>query len=308
MNILIFGGAGFIGTQLTRKYLDLGHHVTVVDDCSNALEHEIYIHQTYAKFNFIYNKIENILEIKFSKYSYDIIYHLASESRPLKFSEKYSKIISSNVYGLEQLLIWMKCFSPNAKLIYASSSEVYGDTFTKLSEDLSSIINPSYPRNVYSISKMLSESILQNRLDVDWNIVRFFNVYGPNNRNDDTKVIPKIIECLKYDKTFQIAGDGENRRSYTWIDDIVKGLLKVAEIGPKHEIYNLGRPYDYSINELIEIVRKFKFLKIEYVDERVGEPKMRMCCADNAHVNLNWFPTVSIEEGLEYIFKIHGII
>lgn len=309
MNILIFGGAGFIGTQLTRKYLDLGHHVTVVDDCSNALESEIYIHQTYAKFSYIGNKIENILEIKFPKYSYDIIYHLASESRPLKFSEKYSKIISSNVYGLEQLLIWMERFSPNAKLIYASSSEVYGNNSSELTEESPSTLEIKYPRNIYATSKMLAESILQNRSDIDWNIVRFFNIYGPKNRFDDTKIIPMLIKAIKNKSVFEICGHGSQTRSYTYIDDLIEGLLKISSANHAHEVFNLGRDEAHSVEEIVySILERYPDFKYRHGVHRDGEPVHRSVNSSKAKEMLNWEPKYSLQNGLEKIFKYHGIV
>lgn len=296
--ILIFGGAGFIGNQLTEKYLKAGHHVTVVDDCSNALEERIYVHQTYANYKFMGAKIENILEINFPHYSYDIIYHLASESRPLKFQEKYDKIVSANIFGLTELLVWMKRFSPNARLIYASTSEVYGENTRKLSEETPCIINTKYARNVYATAKMLAETMLQNEQDINWNIVRFFNVYGPNFRGDDTKIVPMLMKAIKYNHEFEICGNGNQTRSYTHIDDVIDGLVKLGDAKCKHEIFNLGTERDYSIEEIILFVLEYFALKYKHIPARAGEPVYRLSDSSKAKRILNWEAKKSFPEEL----------
>jgi len=304
MKILIFGGAGFIGNQLTEKYLEAGHHVTVVDDCSNALEEQIYIHQTYAKYKYIGDKIENILEINFPYYSYDIVYHLASESRPLKFQEKYDKIVSANIIGLRELLVWMKRFSPDARLIYASTSEVYGENTGKLSEETPCIINTKYNRNVYATAKMLAETMLRNENDINWNIVRFFNVYGPINRSDDTKIIPMLMKAVKHDYEFEICGNGNQTRSYTHIEDVIDGLLKLGNAECKYEIFNLGAERDYSIEEIVSYVLEYFDLKYKHIPARAGEPVYRLTDASKAKQILNWEAKKSFPEELRKLLKL----
>jgi len=301
--ILIFGGAGFIGSQLTLNYLKKGDHVTVIDDCSNALERKIYYFKTFTNYTFINNKVEKILDIKLPKNNYDVIYHLASESRPLMFGQKYDRIISSNVTGLLNIVQYIKGYSPDSKLVYASTSEIYGENDNELKEDMSAVINTKYPRNVYAISKMLAESILQNNLNINWNIVRFFNAYGPENRDDDTKVIPSIIHAIKNKETFKICGTGEQTRSFTYIDDIINGLNLISTSKQKNETYNLGMNEAFSINELVDFVKKYKELDVVYIPERKGEPFNRLTDCHKAKEELNWCPDFTLDAGLKEIFK-----
>lgn len=304
-NILIIGGAGYIGTALTKKHSSIGDFVYVLDDMSNPL----FIHkdsqQTYpSNVKFIEGDISTIL-FHFSDINFDVIYHLASESRPTKFSEKYSDIIHSNITGILRIIGYIRDnkIENSCRLVYASTSEVYGEGQGSLREDDTLSLNPIYERNCYSISKIMAENILQNEKGLNWNIVRFFNVYGGQFDISDTKVIPTLKRCVENDDTFEICGDGNQTRSFTYIDDIVDGLLLTATTEHYHEIFNLGLDSQITINDLVSLVKiYYPELKVKYVDGRAGEPRYRLPDNTKAYEMLWWTPKITIEQGIESIF------
>lgn len=302
MNILVIGGSGFIGTQLSKKLLELSHEVTVLDDLSNSLIPSLDLN---SKYTFVYGKVEEINSV-LDITVFDVVFHLASESRPLMFSSSWEKIISTNVTGLLEI---NKSIHPKTKLIYASTSEVYGTNNSLLNEDLSCVINTKHQRNVYSISKMLSENILHNNPELNWNIVRFFNVYGPENRDDDTKIIPMIINAIKEDRHFAICGSGKQIRSYTYIDDAIDALILIMnENNRKHEIYNIGSGDYFSIEQLIRIIRNFVPINTVYINERKGEPFTRKVDSKKIKTLLGWSPQTKLPVGLKKILQYHELI
>jgi len=301
-NILIIGGRGFIGTRLARECVAKGDNVTVIDDLSNALS-IIIKNDAYTS---IANSIENINSINIENNQFDIIYHLASESRPLEFHSNHRKIVSSNVVGLLELLDFMKLNNLNekCKLVYASSSEVYGSNSSNLEEGMPSIIKTSHQRNIYSISKMLSESILFNSENVNFSIARFFNVYGPENREDDTKLIPMLMKAVQQKIPFEICGSGHQVRSFTFISDIVQGLIMMGEYEHSGDVFNLGNAH--SVHSVLDLVKKVQSihpkLEVKHVAGRKGEPFVRKVDSSKAEDLLHWEPLMSFEQGIDLIF------
>lgn len=286
--ILIIGGAGFIGTALTDRHLSLGDFVVVYDNMSNGMGPT---HHGNPNFGFVN---EDIVDIPFvwDTLDFDVVYHLASESRPAYFKEKYADIIDSNVTGLLHLLDVIK---PETKLIYASSSEVYGNSAKQAESSLLST-DTTKTRNVYSISKMLAESILFNNQHQNWNITRFFNVYGSVFREDEDKVIPNLLRAIDNNEPFTIYGDGNQVRCFTHIADIVRGLVMIANSDLNHEIINLGRSEPLTINNLVaefapavEIIRK---------PQRLGEPYYRNPETKKAKDLLGWHAEITMEDGM----------
>jgi len=297
-NVLIIGGSGFIGTQLTKAHLNEDDNVSILDNESNSLTISPQILDDQFFGRYYKNNVEEInthLNIE----EFDLIYHLASESRPLKFHDRYASIISANVVGIQEILKYIRT---DARLVYASTSEIYGDSRSdKLMEYEPAIINPQYPRNVYALSKLLGESILQNRTEVDWVVTRLFNSYGPENRADDTKVIPVIIDCLKNKKPFPLCGIGEQVRSFTYVDDTVRGLMAAAEHGIKNGTYNIGSDFYHTINELLEILK----LKVYKQGARLGEPVIRRADIQKSFDILGYKAEITLKQGLKKIFKYH---
>jgi len=304
-NVLIIGGWGFIGTQLTKAHLEKGDYVSVLDNESNNLpiQNGLISHKNFGSY---YHQNVEAINCSLTIENFDLVYHLASESRPLEFNKKYKKIIDANVIGLQEVLKYLR---PDTRLVYASTSEIYGDSENiKLSEKDVAYIQPEYSRNIYALSKLLAESILQNRTDKNWIITRLFNSYGPKNRIDDTKVIPMIINSIRNKEPFPLCGSGVQIRSFTYIDDTVRGLMKAGETIESHEIYNIGSPYYHSIKELIELVQSM--VEMDYIQKeyRLGEPVIRRADIEKSLHRLNFRAEIPLKQGLEKIFKYHNFL
>ncbi len=304
--ILNIGGDGFIGYELTKLHLELGDRVVVVDNCSNSLGFYPELMTLYPNYIFIKGDIENLSNIDFPCYGFDVIYHLASESRPNMFHEKCYDIVSSNIQGIQEIMLLIDKHGSigKTKIVFASTSEVYGYNDSVLCEDDDLMVNPKYQRNCYSLSKILVENILQNKLDYKWNIVRFFNTYGSVFRDDDTKIIPALKRSVVTGEPFNLYGDGNQTRSFTHISDLINGLVVLSSSDNNHEVFNLGNRSPIKMNDLIGIVRKYHpELKVVDGGEREGEPYFREPNSDKAYELLGWFPIVSLEEGIREIFS-----
>jgi nucleoside-diphosphate-sugar epimerase len=303
--ILILGGGGFIGLELAKKHLQMGDKVVVFDNCSNSMDFEC--EKLFGRPNIIFVKGDVVNLSQYTMNNIDVIYHLASESRPTMFEDHYRQIVDANVVGIRECL---KVCSPNTKIIFASTSEVYGHNNSELTEDSDCVITPYHRRNIYSLAKLMAENILQNELNYDWNIVRFFNVYGPVFRLDEDKVIPNILRSvMDRDNTgepFTIYGDGSQVRSFTHIDDIVNGLSMLSLSDLNHEIINLGRNEPISINDLVG--QHFPGLKVEYKPGRLGEPHTRIPSVEKARELLRWKAVIPLEQGIvDVINKCNNI-
>jgi len=279
-----------------------------LDNLSNSLSfNTIESYNNIQSERFIFNQgdVSDISSI-YDDIKFDVIYHLASESRPLEFENKYRDIISSNINGILSVIDYIKNNNLNNKcrLVYASTSEVYGYNTGSLVEGQDLIVNPKYSRNCYSLSKMLSENILYNEIEVDWVIARFFNVYGGNFNINDTKIIPMLKRCVQEDDTFEICGDGNQTRSFTHIDDLVHGLFLMSCLDDiQHEVYNLGVNIQTKINDLVDMVKKYHpNLKVKHIEGRKGEPYHRLPDNNKAYNDLNWKPKISLQQGIESIF------
>jgi len=269
-NVLVIGGYGVIGSELVLALMKLGYYVMVVDNLSNNV--------TQVKCNqFLKEDIENLDFTSLNKIP-DIVFHLASESRPTYFESKYKDIVNTNVNGTMKLIEFLENENPNCKVFYASSSEVYGYNDNLLFENDNLVTNTNYKRNIYSISKMLSESLLINS-KLDWIILRFFNVYSPMFRNDDNKIIPVIIKSIRNKSSIPIFGNGNRTRTFTSIKDVIYIILLILNNfdKTKKQIFNVSSNETLTINEVIQIAEKIAKTKIRktYHKEREGEPVNR---------------------------------
>ena len=290
--ILITGGGGFIGTHLAEFHVAKGDFVCVLDNNANSLGKPI----ENERYCYISQFCENLNKIKLNA-DFDVVYHLASESRPAMFAERHREIISANVGGMTEIL---NRVSYRTKIIFASTSEIYGDNPKNL-EDSYTMLQPGNPRAIYAYAKLLTESLLQNSKQFNWNIVRLFNVYGPDFREDDTKVIPSLIRAHKEKTPFTIYGDGEQVRCFTWYADVVDALVRISDSTCKHQTFNIGNTDEISINDLASIY--FPEVEIKYEAERIGEPRWRKPDITKIREEIGWMPLVDLNVGLSRLDK-----
>ncbi len=268
---LVTGGAGFIGYALSTKLIEMGYAVDVIDNLSIGKESKIP-----EGCNFLGGDIramENIVDN-----DYDYIFHLAALSRIQPSFESPYTTFSVNVDGTKEVVRYAK--RNKSKLIYAGSSSRHH--------------NPEL--SPYAMSKHMGEEWIKMEKKVfglSAEIVRFYNVYGPGELVDShmAAVIGKWRSQVEKNYPITIIGDGEQRRDFTHIDDIVDGLIRIAESDEKHEdAWELGTGNNYSLNEVYEMFKeKFNSVKV-YMSEEKGNYRKTLRINDDAIERLGWQP------------------
>lgn len=301
--VLVAGGAGFIGSYLCRELLGKGHKVICFDNLSTGDKSNIQEFLQNDNFTFIkgdvadpsaYNSIEN-LEI-------DEIYHLASPASVTYIMEYPVEAANANSNGTKNLLDLAR--KKNARLLFASSSEAYGDPKEHpQKETYWGNVNSVGVRSGYDEGKRFGEALCMayNReFGVQVRIVRIFNTYGPNSSIKDSRVVSQLLAQALRGEPLTVHGDGSQTRSFCYVSDIVAGFIKMmesSEIGP----INIGNPDEYKI---IDIARKIisatsSKSEIKFVSRPEDDPAVRKPDISLAKEKLNWSPVVPFDKGLE---------
>lgn len=298
--ILIAGGAGFIGTNLTKRLLSEGNKIIALDNFHTGYKKNIdeIIHDN---FTFIKHDIVNPLKIA---EEIDEIYNLASPASPPHYQANPLQTIKTNVYGTFNLLDLAA--EHDAKFLQSSTSEVYGEPLEHpQKESYWGNVNPNGLRSCYDESKRCGESICFNynrQHDARVKVVRIFNTYGPHMNPEDGRVVTNfIIQALK-DEDITVYGDGSQTRSFCYIDDMVEGLIKMMQspesfTGP----VNLGNPGEFTILEFAKMVidKIGSNSQIVYCPLPLDDPTQRKPDITLAKEKLNWEPKIILDEGLD---------
>ena len=255
---IITGGAGFIGSTLVKALLEKGaESILIIDDLSTGSESNISSVLNDERIEFINSRIEDVDNLDNLFSSYDFCYHLAAGVGVQYIMENLSDSLLTNILATHKVL--ESCQTNNIPVLLTSTSEVYGvaedDVWT---EDTKSLIGPTTKlRWSYAASKMIDEFIalsLYEEGKISPIIVRLFNIIGPNQLSKFGMVVPKFIEAALKNEDITIHGDGSQSRSFTWVDDVVNYLIKLAEIKPYGEIFNIGQTEEIAIKDLAELV------------------------------------------------------
>ena len=255
---IITGGAGFIGSTLVKALLEKGaESILIIDDLSTGSESNISTVLNDERIEFINSRIEDVDNLDNLFSSYDFCYHLAAGVGVQYIMENLSDSLLTNILATHKVL--ESCQTNNIPVLLTSTSEVYGvaedDVWT---EDTKSLIGPTTKlRWSYAASKMIDEFIalsLYEEGKISPIIVRLFNIIGPNQLSKFGMVVPKFIEAALKNEDITIHGDGSQSRSFTWVDDVVNYLIKLAEIKPYGEIFNIGQTEEITIKDLAELV------------------------------------------------------
>jgi UDP-glucose 4-epimerase len=255
---IITGGAGFIGSTLVKALLEKGaESILIIDDLSTGSESNISSVLNDERIEFINSRIEDVDNLDNLFSSYDFCYHLAAGVGVQYIMENLSDSLLTNILATHKVL--ESCQTNNIPVLLTSTSEVYGvaedDVWT---EDTKSLIGPTTKlRWSYAASKMIDEFIalsLYEEGKISPIIVRLFNIIGPNQLSKFGMVVPKFIEAALKNEDITIHGDGSQSRSFTWVDDVVNYLIKLAEIKAYGEIFNIGQTEEITIKELAELV------------------------------------------------------
>ncbi len=314
MNILITGAAGFIGSHLSKHFIDQGHFVLGLDNlCTGRMKN---IEEMIGHSNFEFNKVDVSkplpLEIV-KRRKWDWVMHFASPASPPKYFAIPIETMLVNAEGTHHLLNF--CKETGAKFFFASTSEVYGDPLVHPQpESYWGNVNPIGVRSIYDESKRYAEAMIYSyhrEYKVDVRVIRIFNTYGPKMDPEDGRVVTNLMFQALRGEPMTIYGDGKQTRSFQFISDLIDGIDRLMKSSHCYPV-NLGNPSEFTILEFAEVVKKIVSTKSEYVFLPLpqDDPKQRKPIISIAKKLLDWEPKVSLEEGLkktlEY-FKKHEV-
>jgi dTDP-glucose 4,6-dehydratase len=303
---VVTGGAGFLGSHLCDALLAQGHRVICVDNLETGSLQNVEHHKRETDFVFRNHDLTQHLEID---EPIDFVYHLASPASPIDYLRLPLQTLKVGSYGTHNALGLAKW--KRARFLIASTSEVYGDPQVHPQpETYWGHVNPIGPRGVYDEAKRYAEAMTMayhRQQGVDTAIVRIFNTYGPRMRANDGRAIPNFVSQALADKPLTVYGDGSQTRSFCYVDDLVRGLILLAESG-EHLPVNIGNPREMTLLELAEAVIRISGSKSEIVYEAlpVDDPQVRQPDITRARQILGWEPTVSLEDGLRKLLASLG--
>lgn len=297
--ILITGGAGFIGSHLCEKLLNDGNEVLALDNFFTGNKRNI----VHLLDNPYFEMIRHDITMPFFA-EVDEIYNLASPASPVHYQHNAIKTVKTSVMGAINMLGLAK--RKNAKILQASTSEVYGDPEVHPQpESYWGNVNTLGPRSCYDEGKRVAETLFINynrQNNVRIKIARIFNTYGPKMHPDDGRVVSNFIVQALMNKNITVYGDGKQTRSFQYVDDLTAGLISLMNdtdedfLGP----VNIGNPGEFTILELAEKVIELtnSKSKIVFMPLPEDDPLQRKPDITLAVEKLNWKPTINLESGL----------
>jgi UDP-glucuronate decarboxylase len=300
--ILVTGGAGFIGSHLCKKLLDENHKVICLDNLFTGSLKNIDRFKGYNNFEFINHDITK----PFFRDHIDEIYNLACPASPIHYQSNPIKTVKTCTIGVINMLGLAK--KNNAKILQASTSEVYGDPeIHPQKEDYNGNVNSLGFRSCYDEGKRCSETLFMNykrEHNLNIRIVRIFNTYGPNMTKNDGRVVSNFIIQALNGEDITVYGDGSQTRSFQFIDDLINGIIKMMNSNFTGPI-NLGNPKELSMKNLASIIIKQtnSLSKVVYEKLPKDDPKRRRPDISLAISKLDWKPKISLENGLQETIK-----
>jgi len=297
-NILITGGAGFIGSHLCEFFLGQGHEVICMDNLLTGNMDNVAHLFGQEGFQFIKH---NVTEYVYVGGKLDFILHFASPASPIDYLELPIQTLKVGALGTHKALGLAK--AKGAKFLLASTSECYGDPLVHPQrEDYWGNVNPVGPRGVYDEAKRCAEAITMayhRYHGLDTRIVRIFNVFGPRMRMNDGRAVPTFITQALRGEDITIFGDGSQTRSFGYISDLVDGIDRLMR-SDLHTPVNIGNPEEMTVldiaRKIVELTGSTSSLVFRPLPQ--DDPKVRRPDISKARAQLGWTPKVSIEDGL----------
>jgi dTDP-glucose 4,6-dehydratase len=299
---LVTGGAGFLGSHLCDRLVEDGHRVICVDNLETGSLQNVE-HLRGDQFLFINHDITSHLGVD---EPIDVVYHLASPASPIDYLRLPLQTLKVGSHGTHNALGLAKW--KRARFLLASTSEVYGDPLIHPQpETYWGNVNPIGPRGVYDEAKRYAEALTMayhRQQGLDTCIVRIFNTYGPRMRPHDGRAIPTFLRQALANEPLTVFGDGSQTRSFCYVDDLIEGLVRLAQSG-EHLPVNIGNPAEYTLLELAQKVIEATAATSEIVFEAlpVDDPKVRQPDITRARQLLGWEPQVSLEDGLRRLLQ-----
>jgi dTDP-glucose 4,6-dehydratase len=294
---VITGAAGFIGSHLSEALLDRGHSVVGVDNLLTGDLQNI-AHLRERDFEFIRHDVTRYIDIDGPV---DYVFHWASPASPIDYLELPIQTLKVGSLGTHNALGLAK--AKKARFVIASTSEVYGDPLEHpQKESYWGNVNPIGPRGVYDEAKRFAEAMTlayHRYHGVDTKIVRIFNTYGPRMRLRDGRAVPAFMSQALRGEDVTVFGDGTQTRSFTFISDLVAGILRLMD-SDTNEPVNIGNPHEVTIEQIARTIITLvgSSSRIVYRPLPVDDPKQRRPDISRAQAVLGWEPKVSLEEGL----------
>ena len=277
MKILVTGGAGFVGTNLCKRLVEEGHKVVSIDNYNTGLKSN---HQRGVKY--ITADLRNLKEFM----DVDVVFHMAAIARIQPSFENPKEYFTANANGTLNLVDW--CAKTNTPLIYAGSSSKHSGRF----------------KNPYTFSKDIGEDIIklyEEHFNLDATITRFYNVYGPHQLTEGgyTTLIGRWLNNIEKGIECEIYGDGEQRRDFTHVDDIVDALILIMEKDYYGSDFELGRGKNISVNEVAKMMK----INPVYKEAKPGEARHTLNESDDARMMLGWAPNRELKHYLKEVLK-----
>lgn len=298
MRILVTGGAGFLGSHLSEKLLSLGHEVICVDNFYTGSKRNVEHLLGNTNFEIIRHDVTFPLYLEI-----DGIFNLACPASPIHYQRNPVQTFKTSVHGAINILGLAK--RTNARVLQASTSEVYGDPgVSPQPESYWGNVNPIGIRSCYDEGKRAAETLFldyHRQYGVDIRVARIFNTYGPRMAMNDGRVVSNLIlQALKNDD-LTIYGDGSQIRSFCYVDDLIEGLISLFFTEKIFEPINLGNPAPITMNDLAKEIIKMTKSKSQVVFQRLpsDDPITREPDSSKANEILKWKPRISREIGLK---------
>ncbi|MEB3043363.1 UDP-glucuronic acid decarboxylase family protein [Rhizobium mulingense] len=295
---LVNGGAGFLGSHLCERLLLRGHSVICLDNFSTGRRVNVDHLLSNPRFRIIEHDVRQPFDIEAS-----LIFNFASPASPPDYQRDPVGTLLTNVLGAVNTLDCAR--KTGAIVVQSSTSEVYGDpNQSPQRETYCGNVNPIGPRACYDEGKRSAETLFfdyHRTYGVDIKVGRIFNTYGPRMRLDDGRVISNFIVQALRNADLTIYGDGQQTRSFCYVDDLVEGFLRFSAAGSAcHGPINLGNPGEFTVRRLAEIIRDLtnSRSRIVHLPAVVDDPRQRRPDISRAMIELGWQPHIELEAGL----------
>jgi dTDP-glucose 4,6-dehydratase len=298
VNVVVTGGAGFLGSHLCERLVREGRDVTCFDSLLTGSSSNLDELRRGPRFRFVERDVTKSLDMDGAV---DWVLHFASPASPVDYLEH--PISTLEVGSLGTLNALRLARAKGAGFMVASTSEVYGDPLEHpQTESYWGNVNPIGPRSVYDEAKRFSEAAtmaFNRELGVPVKIVRIFNTYGPRMRRRDGRAVPNFVDQALKGQPITIYGDGSQTRSLCYVDDLIEGIYRFLESDERGPV-NLGNPHEVTILELATLINEAAGGKSELVfhERPVDDPEMRRPDISLARERLGWEPAVPLETGL----------
>tara|TARA_B100002051_G_scaffold153911_1_gene145673 strand:+ start:1357 stop:2307 length:951 start_codon:yes stop_codon:yes gene_type:complete len=293
---LVTGGAGFLGSHLIDRLMEAGDEVICLDNYFTGRKANIARWIGHPRFELIRHDVTESIKLEV-----DRIWHLACPASPIHYQFNPVKTAKTSFLGTYNMLGLAR--RVGARLLLASTSEVYGDPEVHPQpESYWGSVNPIGVRSCYDEGKRIAETLCfdyQRMNDVEVRVARIFNTYGPRMLPDDGRVVSNFIVQALRGEPLTLYGDGSQTRSFCYVSDLIEGLIRLMN-GDHTGPVNLGNPNEFTIRELAELVRVQINPELQLVERALpqDDPQQRQPTIDLARRQLDWQPTVSLEQGL----------